>query len=233
MKALFLFLSLFVSTVSFSMNVKELIGKMQKIYNDKSSMEYDCTYELFKDHKSDVVTESYKGFFYRNGSKVYQKIDETEFIYTNDFFLQISNSEKLIALSQPQKLISTPVDLDLALKSCSKTELEEKDGYFAVTLIIKNSSDLPFSVVKMRIDKKKYFLERLDVYYSDMSDFSEEFNKSDQQRPHLKITFTEPKLNPKQANYFELDRYFSKNSSGIMKLTTKYEGYQLIDNRLN
>jgi hypothetical protein len=233
MKAVFFLLVLSVSSFSFSMNVKELIGKMQKLYNEKSHIEYSCTYELFKDHKSDVVTESYKGFFYRNNSKVYQKIDETEFIYADDFFLQISNSEKLMALSGPQKLINTTVDLDLALKNCSKTQLEEKDGYYAVTLIIKSDADLPFSVVKMRIDKKKYFLERLDVYYSNMSDFSEEFNKGDKQQPHLKITFNEPKLNPKQQNYFELDRYFSRNSSGVMKLQEKYSGYKLIDNRLN
>lgn len=233
MKAGFFLLAILVSSASFSMNVKELIGKMQKIYNDKSHMEYNCTYELFKDHKSELVEESYKGFFYRNNSKLYQKIDETEFIYADDFFIQISNSEKLVAISQPQKLMSTAVDLDLALKNCSKTEVEEKEGYYAVTLIIKNSSDLPFSVVKLRIDKKKYFLERLDIYYSDMSDFSEEYNKKDQQRPHLKIIFNEPKLNPKQQNYFELDHYFSKNSSGIMKLVEKYAGYNLIDNRLN
>jgi hypothetical protein len=233
MKAAIFLSALFISFGASAMSVKELIGKMQKIYNDKSHMEYRCTYELFKDHKSDVVVESYPGFFYREDSKMYQKIDETEFIYAPDFFLQISNSEKLIALSQPQKLINTPVDLDLALKNCSKTEVEEKDGYYAVTLTIKNSSDLPFSVVKMRIDTKKYFMERLDIYYSDMTDFSEDYTKKDQQRPHLKITFTEPKLNPKQQNYFELNRYFSKNSSGIMKPTEKYAGYTLIDNRLN
>jgi hypothetical protein len=233
MKAVFLLLAILVSFMSSSMTVKELIGNMQKIYNEKSHMEYNCSYELFKNHKSDVVTENYKGFFYRDNSKVYQKIDEMEFVYTPEFFLQISNSEKLVALSQPQKLMSMPVDLDLALKNCSKTELEEKEGYYAVTLIIKNNSDLPFSVVKMRIDKKEYFLERLDVYYSDMSDFSEEFDKKDEQRPHLKITFDKPRMNPKQKKYFELNTYFSKNSSGIMKLVEKYDGYTLIDNRLN
>lgn len=233
MKTAFFLLTLIFSTSSFSMTAKDLISKMQKIYNDKSHIEYTCTYELFKGHKSDVVEESYKGFFYRNKSNVYQKIDETEFVYATDFFVQISHSEKMISLSQPQKLINTTVDLDLALKHCSKTEVEEKEGYYAVTLIIKNSSDLPFSVVKMRINKKKYFLERLDVYYSEALDFSQEYNKNDQDRPHLKITFAEPKLNPKTLNYFELDRYFLKNSSGILKLVEKYVGYTLVDNRLN
>jgi hypothetical protein len=233
MKAAIFLSALLVSFGASAMSVKELIGKMQKIYNDKSHMEYHCTYELFKDHKSTVVVESYPGFFYRDNAKVYQKIDETEFIYASDFFLQISNSEKLMGLSQPQKLINTPVDLDLALKNCSKTELEEKDGYYAITLIIKNSSDLPFSVVKMRIDKKKYFLERLDIYYSDMIDFSQEYTKKDEQRPHLKITFNEPKLNPKQKKYFELEYYFSLSNSGIMKPLEKYSDYTLIDNRLN
>lgn len=233
MKIAFFLWMLIFSVPCFSMNAKELISKMQKIYNDKAHIEYSCTYELFKGHKSDVVEESYKGFFYRNKSNVYQKIDETEFVYAPEFFLQISHSEKMISLAQPQKMMNTPVDLDLALKFCSKTEVEEKDGYYGITLTIKNDSDLPFSVVKMRIDKKKFFLERLDIYYSETLDFSQEYNKNDPARPHLKIVFSEPKQNPKGLNYFELDRYFSKSSSGILKLTEKYTGYTLIDNRLN
>ena len=233
MKTAFFLLTLIFSIPSFSMNAKELIGKMQKNYNDKSHIEYSCTYELFKGHKSDVVEESYKGFFYRNKANVYQKIDETEFVYSSDFFLQISHSEKMISLGQSQKLVNTTVDLDLALKYCSKTGVEEKEGYYAVTLTIKNTADLPFSVVKMRIDKKHFFLERLDIYYSESIDFSQEYNKNDQERPHLKITFNEPKLNPKGLNYFEFDRYFSKSSSGILKLRENYSGYILVDNRLN
>ena len=65
------------------------------------------------------------------------------------------------------------------------------------------------------------------------SPFSQEYNKNDQERPHLKITFNEPKLNPKGLNYFEFDRYFSKSSSGILKLRENYSGYILVDNRLN
>ena len=233
MKQLFLLLILLSSNSLFGMSVTELIKKMQQVYSDKSTFEYHCTYELFKGHKSDVVEESYKGYVYRNKSEVYQKIDETEFIYAKDFFLQISNSEKMISLGQPQKLINTNVDLNSALKNCSKTQLEEKDGYYAVTLIIKNSSDLPFSVIKMRIDKKKYYLERLDIYYSDLTDFSDEYNKKDEDKSHLKITFDAPKFNPKQVNYFILDRYITKSNSGILNLTDKYSTYQLLDNRLN
>lgn len=233
MKQLVFLLVLLFSNSLFGMGVTELIQKMQQVYNDKSTFEYHCTYELFKGHKSDLVEESYKGYVYRNKSEVYQKIDETEFVYAADFFLQISNSEKLISLAQPQKLITTNVDLNSALKNCSKTQLEEKDGYYAITLIIKNSSDLPFSVIKMRIDKKKYYLERLDLYYTDLMDFSKENNKKDEDRSHLKITFDSPKFNLKQVNYFVLDRYITKSNSGILSLIDKYSTYHLIDNRLN
>lgn len=180
-----------------------------------------------------MVEESYKGYVYRDKSEVFQKIDETEFVYATDFFLQISNSEKMISVGRPQKLITTNVDLNVALKNCSKTQLEEKDGYYAITLIIKNSSDLPFSVVKMRIDKKKYYLERLDIYYSDLIDFSNDSNKKDEDKSHLKITFEAPKFNPKEVNYFALNRYITKSNSGILNLVDKYSTYQLIDNRLN
>ncbi len=233
MKQLFLFLIALSTHSLFGMEVPELIHKMQQVYSDKATFEYHCTYELFKGHKSDEVVESYKGYVYRNKLEVYQKIDETEFVYAKDFFIQISNSEKLISLAQPQKLINTNVDLNLALKNCSKTQLEEKDGYYSVTLVIKNSSDLPFSVIKMRIDKKKYYLERLDIYYSDLIDFSNESNKKEEDRSHLKITFDAPKFNPtKSVNNFTLDKYITRSSSGILSLIDKYSTYQLIDNRI-
>lgn len=233
MKYLFFLLMLVSANSLFGMSVTELIQRMQQVYSDKSTFEYRCTYELFKGHSSDVVEESYKGYVYRDKSEVFQKIDETEFVYATDFFLQISNSEKMISVGRPQKLITTNVDLNVALKNCSKTQLEEKDGYYAITLIIKNSSDLPFSVVKMRIDKKKYYLERLDIYYSDLIDFSNDSNKKDEDKSHLKITFEAPKFNPKEVNYFALNRYITKSNSGILNLVDKYSTYQLIDNRLN
>ena len=96
MKQLFLLLILLSSNSLFGMSVTELIKKMQQVYSDKSTFEYHCTYELFKGHKSDVVEESYKGYVYRNKSEVYQTIDESEFNYAKDFFLQISNSDKMI-----------------------------------------------------------------------------------------------------------------------------------------
>ena len=233
MKHLFFLLILISANSLFGMNVTELIQRMQKIYNNKSTFEYHCNYELFKGHKSDVIEESYKGYVYRNKSEVFQMIDETEFVYAADFFLQISNSEKLISISRPQRLITTNVDLNVALKNCSKTQLEEKEGYYAVTLIIKNSSDLPFSVIKMRIDKKKFYLERLDIYYTDLIDFSKDSNKKDEDKSHLKITFDTPKFNPKEVDYFVLNRYITKSNSGILSLVDKYSTYQLIDNRLN
>lgn len=235
MKRLIFFIAFlfFSSNVSYGITVTELIQKMQQVYNDKSTFEYHCTYELFKGHTSNLVEESYKGYMFRNRSEVYQKIDETEFVYAKDYFLQISHSEKLVALAQPQKLITTNVDLNVALKNCSKTNLEEKDGYFAITLIIKNSSNLPFSVIKMRIDKKKYYLERLDIYYTDLTDFSKEDGKKDEDKSHLKITFDSPKFDPKNQNYFVLEKYITKSNSGILNLTDKYSTYHLIDNRLN
>jgi len=233
MKSACLFILLFVCQYAVALEAKDVIAKMQKVYNKEAHLEYDCTYELFKGHKSNTVETSYKGFVYRNKTNVYQKIDQTEFVYASDFFLQINHEEKAVVLGLAQRTVNLDVDMNTALKECSKLEMELKDGYYSITMLIKHTSSLPFSVVKLRIDKDKYFLERLDLYYSSVQDFSEDSKTIDEAQPHLRISFKEPKLNPKTKNsYFTLSTYFKTEDKRLTPVGI-ITGYELIDNRIN
>lgn len=217
----------------FALDAKEVIAKMQKVYNKEAHLEYDCTYELFKGHKSVAVETSYTGYVYRNKTNVYQKIDQTEFVYSSDFFMQIDHEEKAVVLGLAQRSVNLDVDLNTALKECSELEIELKEGYYNITMSIKNTSSLPFSMVKMRINKTKYYLDRLDLYYSSVQDFSEDSNKTDNAQPHLRISFKEPKINPKPKNsYFTLATYFKTENKRLIPTGTVV-GYLLIDNRIN
>lgn len=233
MKGICLLILLFLSQQVFALEAKDVIAKMQKVYNKEAHLEYDCTYELFKGHKSIAVETSYKGFVYRNKTNIYQKIDQTEFVYAPDFFMQINHEEEAVVLGLAQRSVNLDVDMNTALKECSKLEIEIKDGYYSITMVIKNNSSLPFSVVKMRIDKTKYFLEQLDLYYSSAQDFSEDSNTKDEAQPHLRISFKEPKFNPKAKNsIFTLATYFNIENKRLIPTGT-VAGYLLIDNRIN
>jgi uncharacterized protein YjhX (UPF0386 family) len=233
MKLVSLLSMLFLFQMAHALDAKEVIAKMQQVYNKEAHLEYDCTYELFKGHKSNEVETSYKGHVYRNKTSIYQKIDQTEFIYANDFFLQINHSERAAVLSRAQKSVNLNVDMNTALKECSKLEMEKKEGYYTIVMWIKSGSSLPFSIVKLRVDADKFYLERLDLYYSSTQDFSTDPKVTDEQKPHMRITFKEPKLNPKtRESYFNLSTYI-KTTDNRLSPTGTIEGYSFIDNRIN
>ena len=170
---------------------------------------------------------------YRNKTNVYQKIDQTEFVYASDFFLQINHEEQAAVLALSQRSVNLDVDMNTALKECSNIEMKTEDDYYAITLFIKNTSSLPFSIVKLRVDKKKYYLERLDLYYSAEQDFSEDAKKVDMAQPHMRISFKEPKMNPKEKKtYFLLSTYIKTVDKKLIP-TGSIEGYSFIDNRVN
>lgn len=212
-------------------DAKDVILKMQAVYGKDVRMEYNATYELFKGHKSNTVENTYKGYVYRDKSSTYQKINETEFVYASDYFLKVNHEQKAMVLERAQKNINLDIDLDKSLKECSNVSMELVGNYYQVTLIFKPGSSSPFSVVKLRIDQKSYHLLQLDLYYTAQIDFSEDSRKPDYNQSHLKIKFTDIKINPKaKSQLFSLASYV-KTSNNLMSPTGKCEGYQLTDNR--
>lgn len=214
------------------MTVDELIHKMASNYEGASQLEYTSSYELFKGYSSTEVYSSYNGYVYRNKGQVYQKIDETEFVYGTDYFLKIGNKEKVMLLDLAQKNINLEVDTDEVLKNCSQKNMEDKGEYYLVTLVYKPMIDLPFSTVKMRIHKTKFQLLQLDLYYRGARDFSTVFGKKDEAKPHLRIKFRNITMSPKdRSELFQISRYIS-NTNNRLSPAGKCNGYELVDHRV-
>ena len=215
-----------------AMDARQVIERMQKVYRETPSFDYTCRYELFKGHKSNDVFDSYAGYMCRSKSGYYQKIDQSEFIYANDFFLKINHEEKAMLLDLPQKNIQLNADFDAALKNCSALKMEESEEHYEIIFLIKITSAIPYSVIRLRIDKKDYQLLRMDLYYTSAQDFSKDKNKPDFQQPHLRISFDKLNTRPKiKSGLFELATYLSKVNN-ILKPAGAYAGYDLIDTRI-
>jgi len=232
MKAIILIGFLGIIPFSFALTGQEVVKKMQAAYAAMENIEYSATYELFKGHSSKEIHSSYKGYMYRLGTQVYQKIDKTEFVYGSEYFLQISHSEKALVLDLAPKTINMEVDQAVVFNECSQVKLEEFDDFYVVKLIYKATSSLPFSVTKMRIHKGDYLLQQLDFYYTIQENFSNDRRHPEMDQPHLKIRFTDIDTHPKtKETFFKLDRYIGMNNNTIQP-TGNCLGYELIDNRV-
>lgn len=232
MKNGLLYLFLVCSSVLFGQDAKEVLKKMQDAYNKHENLEYTCKYELFKGHQAEVPQTVYDGYMYKEKEEVYQRIDKAEMIYGKDFFLKVNNNEKAMVIEQQQTFQSMNSDLEKSLNECRSVELEEKGDYYAITMTLKSTSQIPYSVVKLKIEKKKYFLTQMDLYYTDAANFSEKEVTTDMAQPHLKISFNDTTFSPKgKSELLTMTKYLVKNNSQL-ELTQDYKEYELIDNRI-
>jgi hypothetical protein len=205
---------------------------MNKNYTSADKLEYNTVYELYKGHKSTEVHSSYNGFMYRSGSQTYQKIDNTEMINGSGFFLQISHDEKALVLELEQTMTQAEIDVSQALNQCKESSVEDKGTYYRVKMVFNTVSESPFSVAYLRIDKTKFTLLQIDLYYSIHQDFSTDFSTTDLAQSHLKIKFSKISTSPKnKEDLFDLGKYL-KNKNNILSPTGSCEAYDLIDNRM-
>lgn len=204
---------------------------MQAKYADQN-ISFTSVYELYKGHKSTEVHSSYEGTTYSYGGETHQKVGDAEFVYAKDYFLKVNHDEKAIALSNGQASMHSNVDLDEALKECSSSKVIEKGDNYIIVFRFRPTSSVTCSVIKVRISKKDYVLNQMDLYYSYQEDFSTDFRVQDNHQPHLRIAFSSTNFAPKeQKGRFALSKYLIAENS-ILVPAGNCQGYELIDYRV-
>lgn len=228
----FIVLIVWLPCCCFSLTADEVVSKLRDKYSNASRIEYRTVYELFKTHASSEIVSSYNGYVYREGKLMYQKIHNTEFVYGVDFSLKINADEKAIQLNKRPQALDLELNLDETLQQCVEKSVKEMDRYYSVTLTLKQTSSIPLSVMKLRIDKKDFSLLQLDLYYSNHQDFSTDYRVKDLNRPHLRIRFTDITFAPvDNRSLFKLERYIEKRKNYLSPATT-YKEYTFIDTRI-
>lgn len=228
------FLLLFFSGVSvFGMDAKEILRKMGEVYEKTSVYEFHMKYELFKGEKGTTVETTYAGYFMRNKTKVYQKIDQTEFITTPDFCMKISHTEKIAELMKGETYKNQDIDFEKTIKECKEIKMEEEDTYYLITMVIKNASQVPFSKVKVKVNKSNFHLSQLDLYYSHLEDFSENPQKKDLHQPHVRVSYSKFSKKPSVTDGVFNYGMYVKTVNNMVSLTGTIKNYELIDQRIN
>jgi hypothetical protein len=222
----------FIPLIGLSLDVKSILGKMRKVYESSKNIEYSTTYDLIKGHKTNDIATSYNGYFYKQGKQVYQKIDQTEFVYFKDYFFKINHKEKAAVIEKAQQYEYYNSSIDNVISECSKINIEENEGFVTLIFYIKNTSSIPYSVIRLKLDADKYYIKQIDFYYSNDQDFSTKRDVIDKHKPHLRIKFLKTNLNPDvQKKYFKEESYFKTSHKKYFELKEEWKNYEFIDNR--
>jgi|SRR5690554_602033 len=221
---------IFFSILANANDVETVLRKMHSVYNT-NDISFKSTYTLFKGHFETKVHSSYKGYVYKKGTNVYQKINNTEFVYGVNYSLKINNDEKAMVLSGAQNAVFTNVDLKQVMKECKSSKIVEENGAFLITFYMNPFSEIPCTFITVKIDKSNYTLLGLDLYFSSYEDFSEDYESRLLVQPHLRISFNDIKLKPSIDNsLFDFSSYLTDKKS-MLTASGKYSGYTVLDYR--
>jgi|GEM_PF-2254241 len=222
--------------IGFSLGAVELpdvLKKMNENYASGKTYHVDAQYKLYKGHDSGNLVEQYSGFTENSKSGFYQKIDQSEKIITNNFFLHINHSERALVYGLPVKP-NFNGDIQDALKYCATSNIVTKGDNYILTFTYSKVTNSEFSKVKMIISKDKYLLKSIDLYYATLTDFSKEFSQTDYAQSHVRMNFNNYSNSVKtNKTRFNLSTYIKKQENHMLKTVGKCSGYELIDIRTN
>lgn len=226
-KSIIFLLLLYVSGI-LAQTRDEVLSKVNKNYSDSRPLQFSSIYNLYKNANTKVIHENYKGVFKKNSKgEFYMKIDNTVFINTKKVNLKVVPSEKAMVISEPTEFNTGEFDLKQLLEFCKIKSFEDKINKWELVLETKQFSILPYSHIKVEIDKK-FYIKKQFFYYNTGIDFSATYNKQDINYPVLEIVFSNYSRTLTDSNIISTDKYITtKNNKYVSKLI----GYEIIDKR--
>ncbi len=218
-----------ISAMSFAQDASEVLKKITSNYSDAEHLEYYTTYELLRGN-SEVATSNYSGYVYKDGKQLYQKINQTEFIYASGFSLKINADQKGMELSNSQTAVVAGFDLNQTLKYVKKKSVKEVNGSLIVNLELMNA-DLGINNIQITANPKNYRISQLDIFYTALQDFSKNRQQQELDVARLRIKLYNYSTHSKQTNsVFNLSNYLVQES-GVLVPVAHFQGYTITDNR--
>lgn len=205
---------------------KTFINKNKAI----SSYQVDLTYNLFENENSTKVIDQYVGSLFKNNLNIYNKVGIAEIVQTSEFSLLVNHEEKAILLNEPEGYLSENINFNFeSVLSFVDIKLAETNtDYWAIDLIAKEVSQLPYYKMTFYIDNKTYLLKKQVLYYFAQYDLNE---KEEYDNPRVEITYSKYRYDKFtiSKDVFKLEKYM------ILKENTYFpssycKNYEIVNN---
>ena len=218
-----LFFTLLATTAQ---TVKEVLNKVNIEYSSVKPLQFETKYNLYRNKETKQVFETYSGVFKKNEkSEIYQKIDQTEFIWNKSYCLKVVHADQIMVLSLSQPVATGEVDMKQLLDYCTIKGFVDKKSYWELTLESKPLSGLSYSKIVIHIGKN-YFIQKQLFYYNTEINFSTDYRKQDIDLPVLEIIYSNFNRNKMESTYFDVSKYIVVSKNRI-KVTNKFFSYTL------
>jgi len=211
-------------------NPKSVLEKIKANYDDLSSLSLNFNYKLYKGFESDSITQEYTSEFCRIEDFSYRKIGNIELMSNSDYSVNVNHEERTIILSNPSKVELMDANIETSLRYCSDIKIVEQDEGLAISLIIGAKTDIPYSVIQLKVDKN-FWIQEVVMLYSSQLNFSDDYFTKDMAYPKLVVSYGKLKKKYKDSdNLLSSERYL-EITDDLIKPSAWLTGYKILDLR--
>jgi len=230
MKRLLIIIVICFSTFSYSQSVDEVLKRVAQEYSTPKPLQFNTKYNLYKNSSQKKVFENYVGQFKKNEkNEVYQKIDQTEFIWNKNICLKVVHPDKLINITVSQPIEMKSFDIASLKEWCDVKSFVDRKSYWELILTTKAFSSLPYSKIIIHIGKN-YFIQKQLFYYNTAIDFSTDYRKQHLEYPVLEIIYSSFTRKKESNSFFNINRFVEEKSK-MIKATKEFHSYTIEDHR--
>lgn len=227
---LLFFLSSFTCTIA-QENISTIIKKYTASLGNTQKV--DIVYKIYKGHSSSIAEEIKRGFFCKDGDKLYTKIGDVEIINLPDIHLKINHTEQAILVANG---MVAPTNVNFNLEEFSKYLTTELIGSTSknLTLIFtpnENITQVPFEKLIVTLDKRSYQLKKQVFYYRTKMNFSNNLKGDDVKKVKLEVIFSNYRnLNKNDLKVFDTKKYILTQNNKVLP-SNVYKGYDIVNIR--
>ena len=207
-----------------------IMSKYAEALTSHKEYQVKMTYNVYKGFEANTPYESVSVHFYKNQGNTYSNMGEAEIISTTSNYLKINHTERAMLLSKP---VGNTHQFDINLielyKYLNVSLLKETNTFYRLEFKPKGLTQLPFSSLKIDIDKKTYLIRKQLFYYFSKMNFSTNFQKPDYDNYKLEIIYDKYRMSnfSVSKSTFDLKKYV-ENRKGKIVVAPKFKGYELI-----
>lgn len=229
-KILIIFLLFFCSTIGFTQTVEQVLSLVSKEYSKKEYLQFSTKYNLYKNKENKKSYESYNGIFKKNKkNEIYQKIDQVEILWNNNYSLKVNHPDKYITLSLSQPVTTGEIDFKELADYCKIKSFKKNGNTWELQLEPQAFSSLPYSKIVITINSK-YFITKQLFYYNTPIDFSSDYRNQKLDYPVLEIINSNFNRGVISDAYFNVKKYVTEVKNTI-KVSNEFNTYTLEDLR--
>lgn len=220
------------SSIANKEKVLSLINQAQQKYESVSYFEMKVDFILYNNYASSSVTEKFSGFFIKNGSQNYSKIEEVENLQTGGKQVKVFHENKIIEYKKSDTnslgndvfpLISSYLDY------FSEFEIVEKNTFWRCILKTGAVSMIPYSKAVIEIDKKTGLFLKQELFFLVANEYVDESGVKKKDYPRLELRYSDFTIEKKSSStVFNIRQYVVENK-GKYSPSEKYKEYKLID----